>query len=269
MSTTAVSSIMDLITADDSWIANIPEAKGSSNNEQERLLAAYKHSKKTPLSNEHTSKALTILGRFGLVVERAESLEESSVPLTKYIADTLLNFALINKEPCNHRFCLKVSSDKALQLPARSHLLLLFLAEKLEVSIYLFSSRSKSLLFTPCDATKSKQSIGLFYNVDSYHGIGEFLVLAPSTRPLDLSSFPVRESTPPNSDNLTPVATTPDPDNHIPVASFKTEGENTSRQTRPLASKPTFKLNKEDGIAAFETRYVALWFYFFKEVSMY
>jgi hypothetical protein len=65
--------------------------------------------------------------------------------------------------------------------------LLLALEERLQVAIYLFSSRAKSLLFEPRDP---KYSIGIFFNVDSYHGTGEYVVLVASTRPFILTDTP-------------------------------------------------------------------------------
>jgi hypothetical protein len=36
--------------------------------------------------------------------------------------------------------------------------------------------------------------MGFFYNVDSYHGTGEYLVLVASKRPLVLTNVPTRTS---------------------------------------------------------------------------
>ena len=145
---------MDFITYDESWFTHIPKVLVDDQKFQERLQNAYQYSCQLPLANEHTQKALTILARFGLVVEKASSIEQSSVPVAKYIGDTLLNFSFENKKPCEHGFFLRLPSSGSgeigpLRIPARSNLLLLSLADRLGISIYLFSSRSKSLHFKP------------------------------------------------------------------------------------------------------------------------
>ena len=250
---------MEFITFDNTWLAGIPQGPTNFDVDhwrtfRDRLQSAYQYSKTTPFSNEHACQALTVLARFGLVVEKSSSLEGSSVPLSKYIGDTLLNFSLIHQKPCEHGFFLKSPSGdetNLLRVPARSHLLLLCLAEKLQIQVYLFSSRSRSRLFTPRGATASEYSIGFFYNVDSYHTTGEYLILAPSARPLDVSRIPTRQPASPKYSSS------------IPVALFKSEkGKGPLKRKRP--QELTEELTKEDCVTSFKTAwYVVLLLYFF------
>ena len=183
------------ISYDRKWLAGIPNLSPDNNTIRRRLERAHNYSSTRPLANENSQQALTCLAKFGLVIERVSEIDRSSVPLAKYIGDTLLNFSLKNKKPCNHKFLLSLRSSELetgevdfLQIPARSHLLFLCLAEKLGISIYVFSSRSKSLLFEPVEAA-AKCSIGFFYNVDSYFGVGEYLILTNS-RDLNPTGIP-------------------------------------------------------------------------------
>jgi hypothetical protein len=151
------------------------------------------------------------------VVEKGD---QSSVPLAKYLVDTLLNYGLHHEQPSNHGFFLRIPSrdeTATLQIPARSHLLLLALAERLQVAIYVFSSRAKSLLFEP---HAPSYSIGLFHNVDSYHGVGEYLVLAATTRPVILAEAPP------------PLPPAPQYTSSIPAAVYRTEERKVERKRK-------------------------------------
>jgi hypothetical protein len=151
------------------------------------------------------------------VVEKGD---HSSVPLAKYLVDTLLNYGLHHEQACNHGFLLRLpagSPDLYVQIPARSHLLLLALAQRLQIGIYVFSSRSKSLVFEPHAPT---YSIGLFHNVDSYHGVGEYLVLAATTRPVVLAEAPP------------PLPPAPQYTTSIPAAVYRTEERKVERKRK-------------------------------------
>jgi len=230
---------MNSIDRDESWFSDIPRVPTSIDWQKfsNRLQNAYQYSCQLPLANEHTKKALTILARFGLAVEKASSFEQSSVPIAKYIGDSLLNFSLENRKPCEHGFFLRLPSSGRLRIPARSHLLLLFLAERLRISIYVFSSRSRSLLFKPREAD-AERSIGFFHNVDSYHGIGEYLVLTASTHPFVESNIPTRPS-PPGAYDAS-----------IPVAVFRSDKGKGKRAKR---TQETEEFTSDDCVSCFET----------------
>jgi hypothetical protein len=49
-------------------------------------------------------------------------------------------------------------------------------------------------------------SIGFFYNVDSFHGVGEYLVLTASSHLPDINNLPTRQSVLTEYSNLVPVA---------------------------------------------------------------
>jgi hypothetical protein len=181
-----------------------------------RLNKAYLCSKTSALANENTRKALTTLARFGLVVEKASSSQQSSEQVSYYVANTLLNFSLLHQAPCPHQFSLLTAAGP-LQIPARSRLLLLHLSRTLQINIFLFSSRAKTLLF---EVDAPKYSIGLFHNVDSYHGVGEYLVLAATTRPVVLAEAPP------------PLPPAPQYTSSIPAAVYRTEERKVERKRK-------------------------------------
>jgi len=143
-------------------------------------------------ARENLFLAQQTLAQYGLVVKQeptALSLETSSpstasmmstVSIAHYIANTLLNFSLINNKPCSHSFKLTLGPalpPTFIQIPPRSRLLLRHLSRRLGIRIFLFSSRSKSRQY---GEDTSKPSIGFLHHVDSFHGTGEYLVLAAS-----------------------------------------------------------------------------------------
>jgi hypothetical protein len=64
-----------------------------------------------------------------------------------------------------------------INIQTRSRLFLWYLSKKLDMTIYLFSSRSKARVF---NSEGSGASIGLLHHIDSFSGISEYLVLAKS-----------------------------------------------------------------------------------------
>src|SRR5579864_7170677 len=94
---------MDFISYDEGWINAIPTENTLTNQQtlDDRLRRAYQHSATRPLAREDTQRALAILAQFGLVVEKAK---QSSVPLAKYIVETLLNYGFEHGRPCEHGF---------------------------------------------------------------------------------------------------------------------------------------------------------------------
>src|SRR5207237_6443639 len=118
---------MELIVNDEKWINGInssqrihhinfnnPHLFQSDTNYlksfHKKLLEAYTFSQSTPLANEHIPNALKILSGFNLIIEKPSSYDESSIPITKYIVDTLLHYSFINNNPCNHVFYFKLLS---------------------------------------------------------------------------------------------------------------------------------------------------------------
>ena len=100
----------------------------------------YQHSAISPLVREDTQRALTVLAQFGLVVEKAG---QSSVPLAKYIAETLLNFGLERGQPCEHRFFLRLPSGSP---------------ERGEVGVISCCSRWQSAFKSPSTSSPCGQS---------------------------------------------------------------------------------------------------------------
>jgi hypothetical protein len=98
--------------------------------------------------------------------------------LPEYITKTLLNFGLVNNAPCQHGFQLRVPSNNTpITIPAQNQLILYRISTRLNINIYIFSSRSKPRRFMSPQATCS---IGFFHRIDSYQQTSEYLVLAPS-----------------------------------------------------------------------------------------
>src|SRR5204863_5386467 len=125
-------------------------------------------------------------------------------------------YSLINQKPCNHGFYIKTSSDQPstdtsrLQIPAHSKLLLLYLAQKLQINIFLFSSHAKSLSYTN---TTSKYSIGIFHNIDSFTSTSEYLIIALSEHNLLTQKIHLETKS-----SISPIY-----ENQIPVAIFRKE----------------------------------------------
>lgn len=159
------------IVNDTSWLDKL--LKPSHNPEFElRLRQAYSH----PLcssNNENIKQTLRNLRTLGLVVE------VETTGFAHSIANSLLNYPSTNSKPCPCRFELQIGPDpnSKLAVPSRSHLNLYLLSVRLQIDIYLFSTRSKAISFRQPGATSS---IAFLHRVDSYININEYLVLIPS-----------------------------------------------------------------------------------------
>ncbi|KAF9201042.1 hypothetical protein BGZ49_008726 [Haplosporangium sp. Z 27] len=165
------------ITPDKDWLAKAPKPPPRGPDAENRFLLAHTHPFAS-CANENATKALRNLLQFGLI---AEPTGGSS--LAHYIADTILNYALrknaLKEDTASpFKFQLKLDSGhQELAIPTRSRLMLLYLSQLLNVSIYMFSARSKSTCFKNSSATTS---IAFFHRIDSFYGVSEYLVLAPS-----------------------------------------------------------------------------------------
>lgn len=161
-------------TDDAQWIQGAPQPVNDVVLDQ-RLQTAFAD----PLTwdaKENSRNALHALSQHGLVVQ---VLGPSNSSLPHYIANTLLNFGVINNAPCQHGFQLRVPNNNTpITIPARSHLLLYRLSALLNTNVYVFSSRAKPRRFVSPNATSS---IGFYHRIDSYHQTSEYLVLAPSS----------------------------------------------------------------------------------------
>lgn len=91
-------------------------------------------------------------------------------------AERLLNYSLRHGAPCPYQFRLELPSISVL-IPTCSTFFLWHLSNLLACSIFLFSSRSKPIAFTPAAVTTC--TIAFFRRINLFTSISEFLVLAP------------------------------------------------------------------------------------------
>lgn len=147
------------------------------------LQRAFTDPRLTESTGENHNRALKALRSCGLVLDSANASSPapsqaistpSNTSFAHFLLEHLLNFGLREQAPCKHSFKLVLQNSLSIQIPARSHLLLQHISSYLHITIFLFSSRGKPLKFTQDGAIGS---IGLYYQVDSYLGIGEFFVL--------------------------------------------------------------------------------------------
>ncbi|KAF9081308.1 hypothetical protein BGX27_004988, partial [Mortierella sp. AM989] len=112
-------------------------------------------------------------------------------------------------------FRLRLPEGEDLAIPLRSKLLLQYAAELLNITIYVFSARKKSMCIKTTGATSS---ISFFHRIDSYFGTSEYLVIIPSPN-IPFVNIPLPKSLPAySSDTL--------------AATFRQEMR--PRQKRPL-----------------------------------
>ncbi|KAF9093787.1 hypothetical protein BGX27_001569, partial [Mortierella sp. AM989] len=148
------------------------------NGELNRRLALANRDPSSICAHENQRKAMTNLLNFGLVVEKT-SLEQSSSPIACFIATSILN-THTQTNPYKNQFLLSLGADPnspTISLPPRSRTMLRHLSEALDINIYIFSTRAHAIVF---NSSGSSRSIGFINRVDSYLGIGEYLVLAAS-----------------------------------------------------------------------------------------
>ncbi|GJJ74905.1 hypothetical protein EMPS_07263 [Entomortierella parvispora] len=108
-------------------------------------------------------------------------------------------------------------------LPTRTQLLFVFLAERLNCKIFLFSSRGKPRVYCPTREGPSQPRVcGFFHRVDSFLKFSEYLVLVPIDNfiltPMDqvvgdLVVAPVSELVPSSVNHSSPVDTVSSPTN--------------------------------------------------------
>src|SRR5207237_3049326 len=107
---------------------------------------------------------------------------------------------------------------------ACNKLLFLHLSQKLQINIFLFSSRSKSLSYTN---TTSKYSIGIFHNIDSFTSTSEYLIIALSEHNLITQKIHLETKS-----SISPIY-----ENQIPVAIFRRESMDSKGRKKNTAIK--------------------------------
>ncbi|KAI8363173.1 hypothetical protein B0O80DRAFT_492326 [Mortierella sp. GBAus27b] len=140
---------------------------------------------------EDAIKSIKNLGHFGIVPAGpdpdADSKKDEGLALSRFIASSLLNFSILcgGKQACPYTFVINPGQGSTVKIPPRSNLLLHFIAHKLHVNIFIFSTRSNPISITPQYAT---HSVAFLHRVDSITTASEFMVLraslfAPTTNP--------------------------------------------------------------------------------------
>ena len=169
-----------------------------------RLNQAYT-SLRNSTFKENTHHALKALLQFGLTAEVATEKEaaNSSVAFAHYIAASLLNYSTQQNTKPIHTFCVRLTPTDTIPIPSHSKLLLQHLSRKLHINIYLFSSRAQPTVFF---SHQEACSIAFLHRADSYHGVSEFIVLAPSSHIMAADTpMTQTESTDAPSFNTTPA----------------------------------------------------------------
>lgn len=177
-------SLAQLIDVDGEWIAQAPSNFSMDIELDLRLRNAYAYKDKS--YNENGKLALRNLRKFGLIVENTESAQtgpnSTPIDIAHNIAATLLNYSCINQKPDRYKFNFMLDiqplpddAPEPIAVPTSSKLILLFLSQRLNINIFLFSSKSKAHLYKVKNAVAS---IGFFHWVDSIYGTSTFLVLA-------------------------------------------------------------------------------------------
>ncbi|KAF9409526.1 hypothetical protein BGZ76_005673, partial [Entomortierella beljakovae] len=140
-----------------------------------RLNNAFDHLLKNLPANENIGDLQRTLLRFGLIVEdqKGGDTSTSSVQIAHHFAKKLLDPPA--DEP-HLGYNIHIGSE-TLRIPSSSSLLLLYLCQKFNINIFLFSSRSKPILFKAGD---DRPSIGYIRHVDSFKGTSQLMVIAPS-----------------------------------------------------------------------------------------
>lgn len=161
---------------------------------------------------ESSDRALRALLQSGLVVETTPS-QLSALP--HYIAEKLLNYSLRHGAPCPYQFRLELPSTSVL-IPTSSTFFFWHLSNLLACNIFLFSSRSKPIAFTPAAATTC--CIAFFHRINSFTSISEFLVLVPSRHLECPGPLPLPAASPPYQ-------------NSVPRASFRATRRPNQRRT--------------------------------------
>ncbi|KAK3828311.1 MAG: hypothetical protein J3Q66DRAFT_306632 [Benniella sp.] len=215
--------IWPYITNDRHWHRFAPERPEEDHDLFDILVRAFHHPL-TGNNNENIARSLDTLSRLGLVPE-----PDHHVSLGSYICCTILNYGLVNNQPCPFHFTMCMTNEISIEIPSRSRLLLLYFADLFKVNIFLFSSRRSPDIF-PCHGTTS--SIAIFHRISSYFSTSEYLPLFHERsvlRPLPLPPLP-----PPFT-------------SMIPAATLRPS------KKRPRTSKPKFGDIKGNCIEALKT----------------
>ncbi|KAF8946388.1 hypothetical protein BGZ46_005788, partial [Entomortierella lignicola] len=239
--------LQDYIEIDETWedqVADVLRKQTEDEEFQSRLALAHEG---VSAHNENTKKTLSNLLMFGLAVE--DSALSSVDSLARNISRTLLNASNSTGKPCPYHFKLKgldssQLSREQLEIPVPSRLLLHYLSQKLNINIYLFSTKSKPHFFK---ANGTKTAIGFFHVVDSFLGSSKFLVLTKSRNSPRISHSHQLSSSSPLS-SLPPSSSTPAGfQSEFSVARYREEAR--SRTSHNLIDGIT-KQDCEDAIKA-------------------
>jgi hypothetical protein len=139
----------------------------------------------THRTSENHRLALAALRKFGLVPIQTTAVDEASPCLGKFICSNLLDYHNIHPGKAQSpsiQFRINISQKDTsctLNVPNRSKLVLLHLANRLHTNIYVFTNRSKPIAFF---YPGSSSAIGFYSSIDSYRGTNKFYVLLPTLR---------------------------------------------------------------------------------------
>ncbi|KAI8349759.1 hypothetical protein B0O80DRAFT_140315 [Mortierella sp. GBAus27b] len=161
-----------MIVADGEWIRDAEKLVGG-NEDRPRLKEAFMELQdRSPIIT--LQESLRILQKNGLVVDVDESH-----PSLQHLVCSSMNHAPTSHSP-SATFRL---DDRRIPIPPRSKLFLLYLAHSLHCTIYLFSGRSKPIVFDP---PSPKSAIGLLHAIDPTGEMSSmYPIVAATTGPRD------------------------------------------------------------------------------------
>jgi hypothetical protein len=178
--------VLDIISGDPRWIERAEELPQPPDVEFFERLCLFHDDPSSSGCNENSTRAIENLRRAGIVPFK-DTQDNPPPSLARFIADSLLNYSLRNNgQPCPYSFHLKPRTGSIVKLPPRSTLVLHYIAYRLNINVFIFSSRANPVRITPPGA---KHAVGFLHKIDSFTTASEFLVLgsslfAPKPRPI-------------------------------------------------------------------------------------
>jgi len=233
------SSLMELISADAKWAELAERLPRPPNPVFLERLNAYHHDPSSSGQRENLTRSIKSLEKFGIAVDRPPQDTQKYDPtlaLSRFIADSLLNYSLHNKsKQCPYSFFIQPSPDSAgIKLSPRSILVLHFISILLCINVFIFSTRAAPICITPQGAT---HTVSFLHRIDSITTASEFLVLKASSS-FTSEPSPVRTSPQPFSSEFDPAVLRTE--ERIFVHTGKRKGEDLGDEKVQVAYKKTW-----------------------------
>ncbi|KAI8347571.1 hypothetical protein B0O80DRAFT_465434 [Mortierella sp. GBAus27b] len=158
--------ILKMIRVTGDWMDGAEAAVRRNKDQFPRLFSAYNELKAR--ESFTIPETLRVLNKGAL----HPNLEQTEGGLARRICSVL------NHDPSSRpSFILQINPGTEIPIPSRSRLILLFLAHRLNTSIFLFSGRSKPILFRP---PTPQSSVGIYHCINPLGSISTFYELIGS-----------------------------------------------------------------------------------------